>query len=80
MEHDRSESDLDRLGLQFLKDIVGELASVRKLRRHEEKLQGRHWVAPFCYGFIPAFILVLVFNTLAKAFGASLTQLLFGIG
>jgi hypothetical protein len=80
MEQDRSESYPDRLGLQYLIDIVVELASTFKLRRHEETSQWWHWIAPFCYGFIPAFILVIVFNSLAKAFGASLTQLLFGIG
>ena len=80
MEHDHSESDPDRLGLQYLKDIVEDLASAREARRHEETIQWWHRIVPFCYGFIPAFVLVLVFGTLAKAFGASLTQLLFGIG
>jgi hypothetical protein len=74
------EIDPDHLGPQSLKDIVNELVSARKVRHHEETIQRWHLIVRFCYGFILAFVLILVFGTLAKAVAASLTRLLLSIG
>jgi hypothetical protein len=74
------ENDPDHLGSQSLKDIVAELASARKARHYEETIQRSHDIARFCYGFIPAFVLILVFGGLARAAADCLTQLLLHVG